>query len=234
MFLVDWEQIECVDEDKGLIIIRFEVGQLLLHISFGFPEDAGRVDVCIIVKITCVSIEQIPEESLPEVKLEPVEVKFLEFWVHVASFKYSQGYFGQILLLVLEHRHHLLHRSCHICVELLQQSTGYFRMIQYKNKRLLLQLFKYSIWCFGLGPDLVIGLHAAHHWSVGEWNTTMLLSNVSLYKKLREGTRICVFLGFSCQLLILFYCFFGLSVAIWVGKQANTSNNSGIREDKSL
>lgn len=44
MFLIDGEEIESVDEDKGLIVIRLKIGKLQLHVSFGFLEDAGRVD----------------------------------------------------------------------------------------------------------------------------------------------------------------------------------------------
>lgn len=45
---------------------------------------------------------------------------------------------------------------------------------------------------------------------------------------------MCVFLAFSCEFLVFFYCFFGLTVAIRIGEQANTTDDSGIREDKAL
>ena len=45
---------------------------------------------------------------------------------------------------------------------------------------------------------------------------------------------MCVFLGFSCEFLIFFDSLFGLTVAIRIGEQANTTDDSGIREDKAL
>lgn len=113
------DEISEINEDQSLIIISFQVAENFFNFFFSALEELEIKILYNKVSITCIFMEEVFEERFTKMMLKAIIMKLIEFSIDVATLQISDCNLTQIILLVLHHWNHLLHRRCHVNMELL-------------------------------------------------------------------------------------------------------------------